>query len=294
MSDVAQHLVNAVSLGSLYALLALGIAVIFGVGRILNFAHGQLITVSAYVLLVVSGLPWPLVVVLTLLTGVVLALAMERFAFRHVRRADPATTLIVGFAVAALIQEILVLSVGARSKTVDFATSTTLPVDIAGISIPRLDLVTMGVTAVLLTGLTLLLTRTTVGIQLRAASEDFGMARLLGVRSTRIVATAFAISGLLAGTAAVLLTAKSGTLAPEMGTPAVLIGFFATVIGGMGSLPGAAVGGFVLGVVTVLMQVLLPDGLLPYRESLLFTCVIAMLLFRPQGILPAATAGQRV
>lgn len=134
---------------------------------------------------------------------------------------------------------------------------------------------------VLILGLTLVLNRTTLGRQLRAASEDFMMARLLGVRANTVIAFAFGISGALAAIAGILLTISTATVTPGFGVEPVIIAFVAVVVGGIGSLSGAAVGGLALGMVTTLLQTALPENLKPYRDVFVFTLVIAMLLARP-------------
>jgi branched-chain amino acid transport system permease protein len=141
-----------------------------------------------------------------------------------------------------------------------------------------------------LIGLTVFLRRTPVGVQIRAAAEDFSMARMLGVRANVVVATAFAVSGLLAAVAGIFIATQSGALTPELGVQPVLIAFTATIIGGLGSLYGSALGGFVLGVFTAVLQVVLPDGAAPYRDSIVFGLVILILLVRPTGLIATPTA----
>jgi branched-chain amino acid transport system permease protein len=131
-------------------------------------------------------------------------------------------------------------------------------------------------------------------MQLRAASEDFMMSRLLGVKANRVIAAAFAIAGAIGGVAAVLMTMKSGSLSIDMGLPPTLLAFIAVVVGGMGSVAGATLAGLLLGVLTVVLQATLPSDLQPYREAILFSLIIIMLLGRPQGIFGARVAGARV
>ena len=148
--------------------------------------------------------------------------------------------------------------------------------------------------AALIAGLVLLIRRTSIGIQMRAAAEDFEMARLLGVNADRVIAVTFAIAGLLAGVAGFFLVARSGSVSPEFGVSAVLIAFIATIVGGLGSLPGAVLAGFSLGVVTIACQELLPAGLVPYRDAFVFAIVLLTLIMRPQGLLPQRARMARV
>jgi branched-chain amino acid transport system permease protein len=294
MTTVIQHIIDALSTGSLYALFALGVAFIVGVARIVNFAHGELLMVSSYLVLAFVSLTWPLVALLVIVLVVVLALAMERVVFRPMRKADGATVLIMAFSLSVFLQNAVLAIEGPRAKSVNFADSLIKPLTIGSLRIPWLDLVTVGITVVLLIALALLLRRTPIGRQLRAAAEDFGMARLVGVRADTVIAVAFAVSGALAAVSGLLLTIQTGSLTPTMGLQPVLVAFIATVIGGMGSLAGAVLGGYLLGAVTVLLQVSLPDGLIPYRDAFVFGLVIVALLVRPQGLIPGRLGTERV
>lgn len=296
MTFLLQNVVNALSLGGLDALIALGIAVVFSIMRLVNFAHGELIMIGGYTLFLLffTGLAWPVVVILVIAVVVFTALLMERVAFRSVRGANPATLLVTSFAVSFLLQSLALVAMGAQAKTVGLPAFVLSSSTVAGIQVSNLDLVTVLVTGLLLTALVAFLTRTEMGIQMRAAAEDFEMARLLGVRANRVVAAAFAISGGLAGTVSLLYLSKTSAIYPGMGTGPVLVGFVACVIGGLGSLPGAALGGFLLGIVNVALQVLLPIGLRPSRDAFGFVVVVAILLMRPNGLLGARWLKERV
>ncbi len=289
-----QHLFDAASTGGLDALIALGIALVFGVMNLVNFAHGELLMVGGYVILVVQALAWPLVVLVTVLAVVGVALVMERVAFRPVRTADPTTMLITSFAVSILIQNIAVWSAGRRPKGVEFGAGLAQPVHVGGADVPEVELITIGMVVFLLVVLVLLLKRTQLGIQMRAAAEDFRMTRLMGVKADTIIVAAFATSGVLAAVAVVLLLVTTGTVSPGMGLQPVLVGFVATVIGGMGSLIGAAVGGFLLGAVTVALQASLPLEARGYRDALVFTAVILVLILRPRGLFASRALEERV
>jgi branched-chain amino acid transport system permease protein len=129
------------------------------------------------------------------------------------------------------------------------------------------------------------LRRTTIGVQMRAAAENFEMARLLGVRANRVIAATFAISGVLAGIAAVIVVAQTGLVGPTMGASLVFAAFVATIVGGLGTLSGAVLGAYVLGAITVALQYALPIGLRPYREAFVFAALVVILIFRPQGLM---------
>jgi branched-chain amino acid transport system permease protein len=293
-SEVVQHLVDALSLGSLYALFALGIALIFGVMQLINFAHGELIMAGAFALVLLDGTPLALLFLITLVIVACFALAMERLAFRPVRGATPATLLVISFAVSVLLQNVAALIFSSVPKTTNLGASFSGSFDVAGVSVSNLGAVTVGITILLLALLTLFLAHTRLGVQMRAAAEDFRMARLLGVKANTVIATAFALSGMLAGIASILLIAQTGSVTPTIGITPVLIAFIATILGGMGSLTGAVLGGFLLGSLTVLLQVALPLELRPYRDAIVFAMVFFILTFRPQGLIVARSAETRV
>ncbi len=285
---------DAVSVGGLYALTALGIGLIFGVMRLINFAHSELVTIAAYTLLWLGTLAIELAMAGALAVAVLLALATERIAFRPLRAAQPATLLIASFALSFLIQKAIALAEGARPKGIDILPALAAPVAAFGYRLQLLQIVTIATCMLLLIALTLFLRRTRFGLEIRAAAENFRMAQLLGVRANRVIAVAFAISGILAATAAVLYVAQTGILAPRMGLQLVIIAFVATVIGGLGNLAGAAAGGFLVGVVSVVLQSTLPDDLRAFREMFVYIVVSLVLLLRPEGLFPARGVRTRV
>jgi len=289
-----QHMIDAITYGSQFALYALGIALIFGIMGLINFAHGELLMAGAYAIVLIGKPPWPVVVLATVAVAIVFALGMERAAFRPLRGASPATLLIASFAVSYGLQNLAILIEGSAPKGTSVSTWLSESFSIGSVSVPKLDPVTVGVTIVLLVALGLFLQRTRMGVQMRAAAEDFRMARILGVRANTVIATAFAISGLLAGIGAYLLVAQTGEVSYDMGSNPVLYAFVATVLGGMGSLRGAVLGGYVFGTIFVLLQSYLPLELRSYRDAFAFGAVIVMLLVRPQGLIVARSVVTRV
>jgi branched-chain amino acid transport system permease protein len=294
MDRTVQTLVDAVSVGGLYALTALGIGLIFGVMRLINFAHGELIMATGYTLLALFGTPLPLMLFGGLAVAVLLALLTERVAFRPLRGADPATLLISSFAVSFFLQKTLILFVDSRPKGIDFLPALGRQIDLGSVRLQALQIVVIVVSAVLLAGLTWFLKTSRFGLEMRAAAEDFRMARVLGVRANRVIAAAFAISGLLAAAVSCLVVAQTGIVQPRMGLQLVIIAFVGTVIGGLGSLAGAAIGGFLVGVATILLQALLPPDLRVFREAFVFVAVVLVLLLRPQGLFPARGLRERI
>ncbi len=291
---IGQHVADAISVGSLYALLALGIALIFGILGLVNFAHGSLIMVTGFAVVELGDPPWPVVVAVAIAVPAALALAIERVAFRPVRGASPATMLVTSFAVAYLLQALVIVTLGATPKTTEVSQTLNASVELLGVTLTWLDVVTVGATFALLVALAATLRWTTIGLQMRAAAEDFAMTRTLGVRANRVIAATFALSGVLAGVAALLIVARTGTASAGSGLAPLLLAFVATVLGGMGSLAGAVLGGFVLGAVTIALDVWLPVELRPARDAFLYGIVVAMLLLRPQGIVVSRRLRERV
>ena len=294
MTSIIQDAINALSLGGLYALAALGIALIFGVMRLINFAHGELIMTGAYGLWVFRSLPWPVMILVAGALVIALAVIMERVAFRPVRNAAAATLLVTSFFVSSLLQNSAILAVGSRPKSVSILPGLLESVEIGSVKILRIDLIILVVSFCLLAAVGFFLGRILVGIQIRAASENFRMAQLLGVRGNRVIPAAFIISGLLAAVVSVFLVARTGNVHPVIGLQPAVIGFIATVLGGMGSLRGAVAGGFVIGALTVLLQSGLPSDIAGYRDAFVFTGVIMILIWKPGGLLPTRLEGDRV
>jgi branched-chain amino acid transport system permease protein len=294
VTDVIQHLIDAVSLGSLYALLALGVALIFGIMNLINFAYGELIMIGAFTLYALAGIPWPLQLAGCLLVTVFASLLMDRLAFRPFRGASAPVLLVTSFALSFALQSLATVVYGSRAKGIALPGFFSESITIGSVSFSSLNLITVVLVAVMLFGLANFLRRSAVGVQMRAAAENFGTARLVGVKADRVIGVAFALSGLSAAVAAILIVAQRGTVTPTIGAGPVLIAFVATIVGGLGSLYGAAFGGMLLGVLTVLLQVALPDGLVPYRDAFLYAGVIIVLLARPQGLVVVKSLFERV
>ena len=165
---------------------------------------------------------------------------------------------------------------------------------LSGLRVPKLELLTIVVTLVLVGALVLFLKVSPFGVQMRAASEDFRMARMLGVRANTVIGTSLVISGFLAAVVSLLFLAQVGVMSFNMGVPLMLFAFVATVIGGMGSLTGALIGGYILGFASILLQALLPEDLRTFRDAFVFAVVIVILVVRPQGLLMPRAARERV
>jgi branched-chain amino acid transport system permease protein len=296
-TQILQFLVNALSLGGLYALMALGLALVYSILRLVNFAYGELVMVGGYTLLVVgqaAKIPWLIVAAIAIFAAVVASLLLERIAFRPVRHASPNTMLITSFAVSALLQNAALLLISPRTKAVRIPSFFIENINVGGLLISKSNIVTMVVSLALLGLLTLFLTRTIMGSALRAAADDFVMTQLLGIRANQVIAVAFAISGGLAGVVSLFWVGRSGSVVPHIGLTPVLIAFVALVIGGMGSLTGAVIGGYTLAFVTVTLNTFLPQEMLEFRQAFVFGIVILVLLFKPQGLISGTTSAERI
>lgn len=288
MSELGQQLVNGLSLGATYALLALGLALVFTTFGLINFAHGELITLTCYTAfgLSVLGMPWGVAVTGGILAAIVSAILMERIAFRPVRGKPPTTSLLISFGVSLVIQALITMVVSPRNKTVSQWGWLGESQRLGGLVIPRYQVVTLVVALVALAVALYVLRRTTVGLAMRGAAEDLDGVRLLGVRAGRLVVLAFAASGLLAGIAAVLLMSRTGgSINPHMGLMPMLSAFVAVVIGGFGSLGGAVLGGFLLGMTEVALRAWLPQSVVGLTTALIFAAVVLLLVAKPAGIL---------
>lgn len=299
-----QQAANAISLGSLYALTALAVGLIFGVMRLVNFAHGSYIVVCTFLLLMPAGqgaaqlflghLPFWLLLPSVIIIGALLAVLSEIAVFRHLRGADPTTMMIASFALGSGVQNALMMIYGSRPIAVELWPGLMAPVTIAGVVIPMLQLVIMAATISALVALSVFLRSTRFGIAMRASAENFSMAQMLGVPANSIILAAFAISGALAGLTSLLMLPQTGLADLKMAENILLIGFVATVVGGMGSLMGAVFGAYLIGILSVALQVMLPIEAKPFRDAFVFLAIIVVLMARPAGIFSFGPAKDRI
>lgn len=309
-----QQVVNALSAGSLYALMAVGLALIFGILRLINFAHGDIMMVAAYLaaFAFAAGLPLPAAILTMLVGTIVVGLLMERVAYRPIRGGPEVAMLLTSFAVGQILQNGTLLVSRLAGQPVQIAFPAPGFVDgvvaLGSLTIPKVNVVSFFTGAILLTLLTLFVTRTRLGLSMHAAAEDLPAAQLMGIRVNRVVASAFAIASGLAAVAGFLYASQAGQINPYLGFTPVLKAFIAAVIGGFGSLSGAVVGAYVLafleiiptalaGIADILpagavspgvhdiLATVLPSGLASYRDAFVFLFLIVMLLVRPNGII---------
>lgn len=291
MNTLVQFLIDAMSLGGMYALMAIGLALVYGVLKLVNFAYGELIMVGGYtlVLFAFTPLPWLVIALISVMVSVATGLLLERVAFRPVRQASINTLLITSFAVSALLQNTGLLLVSPRPTAVPIPAFFAESFEFRGLLISKANILSVFVSLLMLGAFTLFLRKTSLGWALRAAADDFVMTRLLGVRANLVIASAFAMSGLFAGVVSIFWVGRIGSVYPTVGLQPILIAFVACVIGGMGSLVGAALGGYLLGFLTVGLQLALPQLLLDYRQAFVFAILILLVLFKPEGLVKGTT-----
>lgn len=293
MGDFVQTLVDGIGRGSTYALLALGISLIFGVMHLVNFAHAELITLGAYVAYFLStkGVGWWLLAPAIVIAAVVGSVATERIAFRWVRQASPFTMLLTSFALERLSHALWQVFVSPNNKGFSGPKWVFNTVEVGGVRFEVHDLVTIAVTAGVLVLTAFVFRRTLFGIAVRAASEDFDAARLMGVRANRVIVGAFAFAGLLAGIAAVLMLMRSPSAEPTMGAAPLIKAVVAAIIGGLGSFTGAVAGGLALGVAEVMLRGYLPEGTMErLTDAFVFVLIAVLFIIRPQGLFTVRTA----
>jgi branched-chain amino acid transport system permease protein len=296
--NAIQTLIDASAQGSVYALMAVGIGLVFGVLRLVNFAYGQLVMAGAYTLALTNG--WnPALSILTCFAIVIgLTMTMEVVAFRPLRNASPATMLVATFAIAFLLQAIALLKFTIQGKPVATLTGLARPIGNGALIVRWIWIVEIAVAAGTLAALLLLLNRTNVGLHMRAAAADFRTARLLGVRANAVISFAVLLSGVLAATVAVILSTDRIFITPDFALQDTILVLVGVVVGGIDRLWSATLGGFAIGFAHGALSGFLPStGQWPftsgiYLDSAVFALVILVLLVRPGGLFVGR--GQRV
>lgn len=279
------YLINGVSLGSVYAIIALGYTMVYGIAKMLNFAHGDVIMVGGFVTFTAmtgAGLPPAAAVLLSMAACTALGVTIERIAYKPLRSASPLAVLITAIGVSYFLQNLALLIFGANTKTfqnvIDFE-----GISLAGgqLRISGVTLVTIAACIVIVIGLTLFIRRTKAGQAMLAVSEDRGAAQLMGINVNGTIALTFAIGSALAAIAGVLLCSAYPSLNPYTGSMPGIKAFVAAVFGGIGSVPGAMLGGILLGVIEILAKAYISSQL---ADAIVFAVLIVVLLVKPTGI----------
>lgn len=288
---------NVLSMGSLYALIALGLVLVYGICKLINFAYGEYITAGAYILYFMgkfTAMPWWSVLLIGIAGGAVIGYFSELIAYRPFRGRSLDALLVTSFAISIILQHLFQLSISPRPKAVPIPAFMNDNITILGVVTPLRNILIIITTLVLLIALLIVMQKTPLGIAMRAASENFATARTMGVPANLVISAAFMISGLLAGVVSIFWSSRTGSVEPLMGATPLLIGFIAVVIGGMNSIPGSVLGGYLYALVANILSLTLPTELLSYRDAVMFIIVIAFLVLKPEGLIRGNYQEERV
>ncbi|MBQ3724068.1 MAG: branched-chain amino acid ABC transporter permease [Oscillospiraceae bacterium] len=279
------YLISGISLGSVYAIIALGYTMVYGIAKMLNFAHGDVIMIGGYISFIAAnylGLPTLVSVIVAMAVCTILGVVIEGLAYRPLRSAPSLAVLITAIGVSYLLQNSALLIWGANPKSYTPVVSGTLHLFDGQLTISYVSLLTIVACIVIMIALTLFTGRTKMGKAMRACSEDKGAAQLMGINVNRTISLTFAIGSALAAIAGALLCSFSPTLMPTTGSMPGIKAFTAAVFGGIGSIPGAFLGGILLGVIESLARGYISTQL---SNSIVFAVLIVVLLVRPAGLL---------
>ncbi|HWR18158.1 MAG TPA: branched-chain amino acid ABC transporter permease [Clostridia bacterium] len=286
MNQFLQQLVNGVSLGSIYALIALGYTMVYGIIKLINFAHCDVYMVGAYVgyfCMTTLGLPFYYALIIAMLVCMLLGMSIERIAYKPLRGAPRIAALITAIGVSLLLEYGMMFFVGAGVRSYPSMTGfITKTFDFSGIVVSAQQVIIIGITIVLMVILQIIVKYTKAGKSMRAVSTDRDAAELMGVNVNRTVSFTFAIGSALAGAAGVMVGVYYNSINPLMGMLPGLKAFIAAVFGGIGILPGAMLGGYFIGMVEVLVAGYINST---YRDAVVFFILILVLIFKPAGLL---------
>ena len=284
MTLFLSYLINGISLGSVYAIIALGYTMVYGIAKMLNFAHGDVIMVGAYAVITAvftMGLPPFIAILISIALCALLGIVIEFLAYRPLRQAQPLAVLITAIGVSYLLQNLALLIYGSEQKA--FPTIVALPtVHIGGVYIDGITLATLVVTAVIMVALSLFINKTRMGKAMRAVSEDKEAAELMGISVNRTITVTFAIGSALAGVAAIFYGAAYTYIRPTTGAMPGIKAFTAAVFGGIGSIPGAMLGGILLGVIEQLSKTYISTL---WADAIVFGVLVVVLVVKPTGLL---------
>lgn len=280
------YLLNGISLGSVYAIIALGYTMVYGIAKMLNFAHGDVIMVGSYVAFVAinnMGLPIPISILLSVIVCTVLGVVIEGIAYRPLRHASKLAVLITAIGVSYFLQNMALLIFGANTKSFTSVVQVK-PLSLAGgqLNISGETIVTILACVVIMIGLMAFIKYSKAGHAMLAVSEDDGAARLMGINVNRTISLTFAIGSALAAIAGVLLCSAYPSLTPYTGSMPGIKAFVAAVFGGIGSIPGAFVGGVLLGIIEIMARAYISSQL---SDAIVFSVLIIVLVVRPTGLM---------
>lgn len=287
MQMLISTIIDGLNLGSVYALVALGYSMVYGIAKMLNFAHGDVIMVGIYAIFVclqMSFLPVWVTMIACVAVCALLGFTVEKLAYKPLRGSSPLSVLITAIGVSYLLQNIALLIFKSDrkflQKFIDLGS-----IKFGEIEIPKISLVIWGTTLIIMIGLDIFIKNTKMGRAMLAVSEDKGAAQLMGVNVNSTISLTFVIGSALAGVAAILYAAKYKNVDPYTGAVFGIKAFAAAVFGGIGSIPGSLIGGFSLGLIEALTIGFLPDSLTPASDGVAYALLIIMLILKPSGLL---------
>ena len=282
-----QQLANGISLGSLYALLAIGYTMVYGILRLINFAHGDIFMMAAYFMvfsIVTFRLPWHIAIVVVIIVTIALGVLLEKTAYRPLRNAPRMSIMISAIGASFLLENLATyLFTGVPRGFPDIRILTTT-VELGSLSLTVATLITPFVTLILLYVVLFITNKTKIGMAMRAVSKDFETAKLMGININQVISTTFVIGSALAAVGAILWGSRYPSVMPLMGVMPGLKCFIAAVLGGIGNATGAVLGGFILGMAEIMLITFLPS-LTGYRDAMAFVILIVVLLVKPTGLL---------
>jgi branched-chain amino acid transport system permease protein len=289
---ILEQIANGIILGSMYALIAIGFSLIYGIVRLINFAHGDIVTIGAFAMLAsvaAIGAPFLISILIVLVVGAGVGVLIERVAFRPMRGAPQVTGFIASLAIAIIIENVGIMTLSAQPRNFIVPAYLSTFIRLGSLQVRAIDLTIVLLTIVLMTALAFFVGFTKVGMAMRATAENYEVARLMGINIDRMIMLAFAIGSALAAIAGLMWGSKYSQISPLMGLIPGLKAFVAAVIGGVGSISGAMLGGYVLGLAEVLFVGLLPPEYSGYRNVFVFSTLIVILLVMPNGLLGRST-----
>lgn len=284
--SVVTYLINGISLGAVYAIIALGYTMVYGIAKMLNFAHGDVIMIGSYVIFAVvsmANLPIPLGIILSVIVCTALGVTIEKIAYKPLRGASSLAVLITAIGVSYFLQNVALLIFGANTKAFSSVVSiNSISLFDGQINISGETIVTILSCIVIMIALTLFVNKTKAGQAMLAVSEDKGAAQLMGINVNATISLTFAIGSGLAAIAGMLLCSSYPALTPYTGSMPGIKAFVAAVFGGIGSIPGALIGGIILGIIEILSKAYISSQL---SDAIVFMVLIIVLLVKPTGLL---------
>ncbi len=288
ISGLIINFISGLSLGSIYALIALGYTMVYGIAKMLNFAHGDIIMVGAFAMIVAAsslGLPAIVAILIAVVVCVVLGVSIERIAYKPLRNSSPLAVLITAIGVSYFLQSLALIIFGTNQRS--FPKLVSAPgVTVGDISISGQTIITLIITTIIMVALNVFISKSKTGKAMRAVSEDKGAAELMGISVNRTIAVTFAIGSALAAVAGLFYGSTYGFIGPYTGSMPGIKAFVAAVFGGIGSIPGAMLGGILLGIIESLSKAYISTEL---SDAIVFAVLIIVLIVRPIGLLGKKT-----